>query len=220
MAKSTKIAVASHPLSRFRLALIQHFSHRTAIAIHRARSEEASKGSETFLALASSIALEIIQPLKGTITNANAFLRMLATDPPSIDGTRETARRAPKNAERACDLMRTDLASDLPHVRGDRVQLQQVVLNLVANGSEAMSDVVDRARHLRFRTQRHDVAQVHVTVREAGIGVTAWASVCLSAALLSSVVAVVFGRSRTKATGLLCRSPFPRPENERTEGRG
>jgi len=50
MAKSTKIAVASYALSRFLLALSQHFPHVAAIAVHRSRSEEASKRSEAFLA--------------------------------------------------------------------------------------------------------------------------------------------------------------------------
>jgi C4-dicarboxylate-specific signal transduction histidine kinase len=67
-------------------------------------------------------------------------------------------------------VLRTDFAGDLPRVRGDRVQLQQVVLNLLANSSEAMSDVEDRPRHLLIRTERHDGAQVCVTVRDAGMG--------------------------------------------------
>ena len=220
MAKSTKIAVASHPLSRLRLALIQHFFHRAAIAIHRARSEEASKGSEAFFALTPSIAHEIIQPPKGTITNANACLRMPATDRPSIDGTRETARRAPKNAERACDPMRTDLASDLPHVRGDRVQLQQVVLNLVANASEAVSDVVDRARHLLFRTQRHDDTQVYVTVREAGMVRRHAHRLVYQQHYFRASSRSSLGGAERRPLGDFLVLHSPRPENERAEGRG
>ena len=65
---------------------------------------------------------------------------------------------------------RTEFADDLPRVRGDRIQLQQVVLNLLANSSEAMSDVEDCPSHLLIRTERHDGAQVCVTVRDAGMG--------------------------------------------------
>jgi signal transduction histidine kinase len=67
-------------------------------------------------------------------------------------------------------VLATEFAGDLPRVRGDRVQLQQVVINLLANSSEAMSDVEDRPRHLLFKTERHDGAQVRVTVRDAGMG--------------------------------------------------
>jgi len=67
-------------------------------------------------------------------------------------------------------VLRTEFAGDLPRVRGDRVQLQQVVLNLLANSSEAMSDVEDRPRHLLIRTERHEGAKVCVAVRDAGMG--------------------------------------------------
>jgi signal transduction histidine kinase len=67
-------------------------------------------------------------------------------------------------------VLRTEFAGDLPRVRGDRVQLQQVVLNLLANSSQAMSDVEDRPRHLLIRTERQDGAQVCVAVRDAGMG--------------------------------------------------
>jgi len=67
-------------------------------------------------------------------------------------------------------LLRTELAGDLPPVLGDRVQLQQVVLNLVLNGIEAMSTVGDRPRELVIQTQRGDVDQASVTVQDSGVG--------------------------------------------------
>jgi signal transduction histidine kinase len=67
-------------------------------------------------------------------------------------------------------VLDTEFAGNLPRVSGDRVQLQQVVLNLLANSSEAMSNVEDRPRHLLIRTQLHDGAQARVTIRDAGLG--------------------------------------------------
>jgi signal transduction histidine kinase len=67
-------------------------------------------------------------------------------------------------------VLRTEFADDLPRVRGDRVQLQQVLLNLLANSSEAMSDVEERPRHLLIRTERREGSQVCVTIRDAGVG--------------------------------------------------
>jgi len=66
--------------------------------------------------------------------------------------------------------LRTELARDLPRVMGDRVQLQQVVLNLVLNGLEAMSTVADRPRELVIETKREDAEHASVAVRDVGVG--------------------------------------------------
>jgi PAS domain S-box-containing protein len=66
--------------------------------------------------------------------------------------------------------VRTEFAPDLLPVLGDRVQLQQVVLNLVMNGIEAMSSVEERPRELMVKTQNDDAGQVRVTVQDSGMG--------------------------------------------------
>jgi PAS domain S-box-containing protein len=63
-----------------------------------------------------------------------------------------------------------ELGSDLPRVLGDRVQLQQVILNLVMNGVEAMSEVV-APRRLLVSSQTLDTGGVSVTVADSGVGV-------------------------------------------------
>ena len=67
--------------------------------------------------------------------------------------------------------LRMELAADLPPVLGDRVQLQQVILNLVMNGIEAMSGVTDRLRELLIRSRQHEPDKVLVAVQDAGIGI-------------------------------------------------
>jgi hypothetical protein len=67
-------------------------------------------------------------------------------------------------------VLRTEFAVDLSPVLGDRVELQQVVLNLVMNGVEAMSTVGDRPQELLIRTQNDEGDQVRVTVQDSGIG--------------------------------------------------
>ena len=66
--------------------------------------------------------------------------------------------------------LRMELAADLPSVMGDRVQLQQVVVNLILNAIEAMSTAEDRERNLVIRTQRGVGDEVRVEVQDSGIG--------------------------------------------------
>ena len=67
-------------------------------------------------------------------------------------------------------VLRMELAADLPQVLGDRVQLQQVILNLVMNGIEAMSSVTDRSRDLLIRSCQYESDKVLVAVRDSGTG--------------------------------------------------
>jgi NO-binding membrane sensor protein with MHYT domain len=67
--------------------------------------------------------------------------------------------------------LRIELASVLPPVLGDRVQLQQVVINLLINGVEAMASITDRPREILIRSQQHEAGQVHVAVLDSGIGI-------------------------------------------------
>jgi signal transduction histidine kinase len=59
----------------------------------------------------------------------------------------------------------------LPPALGDRVQLQQVLINLAMNGIQAMGSVTDRARVLIIRTRRHDADRILVAVEDMGIGI-------------------------------------------------
>ncbi|MGA7694648.1 MAG: PAS domain S-box protein [Candidatus Sulfotelmatobacter sp.] len=199
---------------RFLMALSEDITERRRMeeALNKARSELAHVSRVTSLGvLTASIAHEINQPLSGIITNAGTCLRMLATDPPQVEGARETARRTIRDGNRMSEvitrlralfsrkelttesvnlndavldvtalslmeleknrvMLRPELADDLPLVTGDRVQLQQVILNLLRNGSDAMSTVEDRPRQLVIRTERDDGDRVRLTVQDAGIG--------------------------------------------------
>jgi PAS domain S-box-containing protein len=67
--------------------------------------------------------------------------------------------------------MRLELAPDLPMVLGDRVQLQQVVINLVINAIEAMESILDRPRILVVGSGRHDMDRIFLIVADNGIGI-------------------------------------------------
>ncbi|HXJ94458.1 MAG TPA: two-component regulator propeller domain-containing protein [Terriglobia bacterium] len=76
-------------------------------------------------------------------------------------------------AKKESVIVQTQFADDLSPVSADRVQLQQVMLNLLMNAIEAMSSVGDRARELVITTRNIDPDQVQVTVEDSGIGIDA-----------------------------------------------
>src|SRR5258708_5507197 len=180
--------------------------------LSQARSDLAHVTRVTSLGmLTASIAHEVNQPLSGIITNAGTCLRMVAAEPPNVEGARETAKRTIRDGNRASELitrlralfskkeftpepvdlnqatqevialslcelqrnrviLRREFADNLPVVNGDRVQLQQVILNLLKNASDAMSSVNDRPRQLEIRTERGTDDQVRLTVQDMGVG--------------------------------------------------
>jgi PAS domain S-box-containing protein len=86
------------------------------------------------------------------------------------DATREVIALSLSELQRNRVILRCELADDLPLVTGDRVQLQQVILNLLRNGSDAMNTVHDRPRELLIRTARDEGDRALLSVKDAGIG--------------------------------------------------
>jgi PAS domain S-box-containing protein len=86
------------------------------------------------------------------------------------DAAREVLALSMNELQRANVSWRTDLDAGLPVVNGDRVQLQQVLLNLVLNANDAMREVDDRARDLLIATARENPNHVRLSVRDSGIG--------------------------------------------------
>jgi two-component system, LuxR family, sensor kinase FixL len=68
-------------------------------------------------------------------------------------------------------ILVAEVGTDIPHVHGDRVQLQQVLLNLLINGIEAMSTVTDRPRKLVISADRSETDNVLVAVKDSGVGI-------------------------------------------------
>ena len=163
--------------------------------------------------LATSIAHEVNQPLAGVVTNAEAGLRWLRRDPPSLEEAKESLANIAEDGARAGEVIRRlreflkkrnpettpldindviqeavalasaelvrrkfeiriDLSDGLPPVRGDRIQLQQVILNLIMNGVEAMAaTAVSKELVVSSRILAED--RILVAVRDSGAGISA-----------------------------------------------
>jgi len=195
-------------LYRMRLRQLQ----RRHEALHQSRMELAHVARlATLSAMTASITHEVSQPISGILTNSNTCARMLAADPPNLDGAAETVRRTIRDANRATEVIKrvrtmfakraptlervdlndaarevltmsaselrqsgavlqTEFAEPLPAILGDRVQLQQVILNLMMNGADAMASIEDRPRTLRVETAVDRSDSVKLLVRDAGVG--------------------------------------------------
>jgi PAS domain S-box-containing protein len=87
------------------------------------------------------------------------------------EATREVIALSLSDLQRHRVILQSELAADLPIITGDRIQLQQVILNLLRNASDAMVGVNDRPRYLQIRTEREGGDRVRVVVRDAGVGI-------------------------------------------------
>ena len=181
-------------------------------ALREAQAELAHVNRVTTMGqLTASIAHEINQPVTATVTNADAALRWLGTQPPNLEEIRQALANIMKDGDRAGKIidrirslikrapprndrfdinepilevialtqsevqkngvsLQTRLADDLPLVQGDRIQLQQVILNLIVNAIEAMTGAGEEARELLISTGKDASNAVLVAVQDSGSG--------------------------------------------------
>src|SRR5260370_14586815 len=94
------------------------------------------------------------------------------TEPVDLnEATQEVISLSLSELQRNRVILRPEFADDLPVVTGDRVQLQQVIMNLLKNASDAMSAVNDRPSQLQIRTERGTDDQLRLTLQDAGVGI-------------------------------------------------
>lgn len=111
-------------------------------------------------------ASDVIQRLRALFSRQEAITERLDLN----DATREVIALSMSELQANRIILRVELANDLPAVTGDRVQLQQVILNLLRNASDAMSNVVDRPRQLLIRTRQDSDGRVRLIVQDTGEG--------------------------------------------------
>src|SRR5713101_839080 len=113
-------------------------------------------------------ASEVITRLRALFSKKEFALEPLDLN----DATREVISLSLSDLQRNRVTLRSELAEDLPPVIGDRVQLQQVILNLIRNASDAMVGVDDRPRELLIKTEPDEGDRARLSVRDEGIGFT------------------------------------------------
>jgi C4-dicarboxylate-specific signal transduction histidine kinase len=234
------------------IELLTDFAAQATIALEIVRHERQLREAQMELAhanrvatlgqLTASITHEVKQPITSMIINAQAALRFLERQSPSlerarrvlvqigedgmraggiVDGIHALFKKTPSRNNEYLDinnaiqgvieltrgevlksgaLMQTDLAQGLPLIECDRVQFQQVILNLIMNAIEAMSAVDDGTRELLISTREAEPNGVLVGVRDSGLG--------LAPAMLERIFDTFY---TTKPSGLgmglsICRS--------------
>jgi PAS domain S-box-containing protein len=125
-------------------------------------------------------AVEAVRRMVRDANRASEVVRrlraMFAKKPPTLEivdlneAAQEVIALSSAELRRGRSVLQTDFAESLPTVRGDRVQLQQVILNLVLNAADAMAGIEDRPRVLQVQTQIRGGDSISLHVQDCGVG--------------------------------------------------
>ncbi len=112
-------------------------------------------------------ASDVITRLRALFSKRSAVFEMFDLN----EAVKEVVALSMSELQRNRIILQADLAANLSSVVGDRVQIQQVILNLLRNGSDAMSTVDDRPRELVMKTEYGDSGAVLLSVKDSGVGI-------------------------------------------------
>ena len=112
-------------------------------------------------------AAEVIKRVRAMFSKAAPVIELVDLN----DAAREVITVSAGELHNRRAILHSDFAENLPLVSADRIQLQQVVLNLLLNAADAMAEVEDRPRTILVQTRLHPDGQVRLDVRDCGVGV-------------------------------------------------
>jgi C4-dicarboxylate-specific signal transduction histidine kinase len=142
-------------------ACVAWLSHKTPNLVEaRAAAERSIQGATR--------ASEVISRIRSHINKATPERVQVQIN----EAIEEAVALAEGQASRNNVSLVFELTPGLPVIFGDKIQLQQVIVNLVVNGIEAMSRTSDRPRRMLIRSQVQDAGVIHVSVQDSGIGVS------------------------------------------------
>ena len=111
-------------------------------------------------------AADIIRRLRAVFTKKDAISDLVDIN----EAAQEVITLSANDLQRRRVILQPELADDLPPVTGDRVQIQQVILNLLVNAADAMTSIEDRPRQVLIRTEQENGDHVSLFVRDVGTG--------------------------------------------------
>jgi PAS domain S-box-containing protein len=112
-------------------------------------------------------ASEVIKRLRAMFAKKAPTLEMVDLN----EAAQEVIAMSSAELRRNRSVLQTDFAELLPAISGDRVQLQQVILNLLLNAADAMAGIEDRPRTLRVQTQIQGSDSIQLLVQDCGVGI-------------------------------------------------
>jgi PAS domain S-box-containing protein len=127
---------------------------------------DAARQSVERMVSAGTRASEVITRIRALIAKSPPQQTMLNIN----DAIMEVVALIDRELQRNQVTLQVDLSHDVPPILGDRIQLQQVILNLMLNAIEAMSEVADRPRALSVSSTKDGQDEVLISVRDSGVG--------------------------------------------------
>ena len=171
MARATSLgaltASIAHEVNQPLLGIVTNAS--TCLRMLAADPPNIAGAQETarFLVSDGHRASDVIKRLRALFTKKSTTMELLDVS----EATEEVVALSLNELRRNGVIVHTTCSHELPPVHGDRVQLQQVMLNLLLNASEAMRGVADRPKQLLVKTDLDDDGNVRLTVQDAGVGI-------------------------------------------------
>jgi PAS domain S-box-containing protein len=163
-------ASIAHEINQPLTAIVSNSSAALRWLARETPDVESAKATLNNIILAGKRAAEISHGIRA-ITNKE---RHTAPMPVSLNELiREVLALVEVELQSHHIAVQTTLNDALPHMLGDRVQLQQVILNLINNAIEAMKVVSDDSRILQLKTELEDGGNVRITVQDSGPGIDA-----------------------------------------------
>jgi C4-dicarboxylate-specific signal transduction histidine kinase len=160
-------ASIAHEVNQPLAAIIASGDSCTAWLANEPPNLDKARGAATRIVQAATQASDIVRRIRALFRKTTSI-----TTPLEINEViTETVSLIDGEVQRKGVSLNTELAANLPVVLGDRIQLQQVILNLAINGTEAMAAVEDQHRRMMIQSALTEAGEVLVSVADFGLGI-------------------------------------------------